>query len=119
VIAGEKGTIHLWPGVNYLDLYPVSPSPATQFVSLVRPYWLQEKLMSPTLQRRRIKLGRRDMTGYLGEMEEFISAVAEERPPVTPATDARRDLEIVMSCYEALRTGRPATIPPISQQTSS
>jgi len=115
VVAGEKGTIHLWPGARYIDLYPVSPSTATQIVSLVRPYWLQEKLMSPTLQRNRIKLNTRDVTGYLGEMEEFVSAVSEGRAPVTPATDGRRDLEIVMSCYEALRTGQPAIIPPINQ----
>lgn len=115
VLAGEKGTFHLWPGAHYLDYYPVEPSLATQLVSLVRPYRLQEKLLSPTLQRQRKRLPGRDMTGYLGEMQEFVSAVAEERPPITPALDGRRDLEIVTRCYEALRTGNRAVIPPITQ----
>jgi predicted dehydrogenase/flavin reductase (DIM6/NTAB) family NADH-FMN oxidoreductase RutF len=113
VIAGEKGTLHLWPGANYLDLYPVTPLLGTRLVSLVRPYWLQEKLLSPTSQRRRIKLHAQDVTGYLGEMQEFISAVAEERPPATPPGDGRRDLEIVTCCYQALQSGSRATIPPI------
>jgi len=113
VIAGENGTIHLWPRTRYIDYYPVAPRPLTRIVSEVRPYWLQEKLMSPRLQRTRIKLHGRDVTGYLGEMEEFVAAVAEEREPVTTADDGRRDLEIVMRCYEALSTGRPATIPPV------
>ena len=111
VIAGENGTIHLWPRARYIDYYPVAPRPLTRIVSEVRPYWLQEKLMSPRLQRDRIKLRGRDVTGYLGEMEEFVAAVAEEREPATSAEDGRRDLEIVMSCYEALSTGLPATIP--------
>lgn len=111
VIAGENGTIHLWPRTRYIDYYPVAPRPLTRIVSEVRPYWLQEKLMSPRLQRDRIKLRGRDVTGYLGEMEEFVAAVAEEREPATSAEDGRRDLEIVMSCYEALSTGLPATIP--------
>ncbi len=115
VIAGEKGTLHLWPGAGYLDYYPVAPLLRTRLVSLIRPYWLQERLLSPTLQRNRIKLRVRDVTGYLGEMQEFVAAVTEERPPVTPAVDGRRDLEIVMRSYEALGTGSRANIPPINQ----
>lgn len=69
--------------------------------------------MSPRLQRTRIKLRGRDVTGYLGEMEEFVASVAEEREPVTSAVDGRRDLEIVMRCYQALSTGQAATIPPV------
>ncbi|HKY41670.1 MAG TPA: flavin reductase [Pyrinomonadaceae bacterium] len=116
VVAGENGTLHLWPRTRYIDYYPVAPRPLTRIVSEVRPYWLQEKLMSPRLQRTRIKLHGRDVTGYLGEMEEFVAAVAEERPPVTSANDGRRDLEIVMRCYEALRTGHPVGIPAVGRE---
>lgn len=113
VIAGEKGTFHLWPSARHFDYYPVKPSMRTRLVSLVRPYWLQERLLSPALQRNRIAIPDRDVTGYLGEMQEFISAVTEERPPITPAVDGRRDLEIVMRCYQALQTGNRVNIPPI------
>jgi predicted dehydrogenase/flavin reductase (DIM6/NTAB) family NADH-FMN oxidoreductase RutF len=114
VVAGEKGTLHLWPRSRYVDYYPVAPRPLTRIVSEVRPYWLQEKLMSPRLQRTRIKLRDGDLTGYLGEMEEFLAAVAEDREPITPAEDGRRDLEIVVCCYEALTTAQLTTIPPIN-----
>lgn len=112
VIAGEKGTLHLWPGSRYFDYYPVVPLTLTRIVSQVRPYWLQEKLMRPSLQRTRIKLRDADVTGYLGEMQEFLAAIAEEREPVTPAADGRRDLEIVMRCYDALKTANRTNIPP-------
>ncbi|HYN26226.1 MAG TPA: flavin reductase [Pyrinomonadaceae bacterium] len=110
VIAGEKGTLHLWPGVHYFDYYPVAPVLTTRIVSQLRPYWLQEKLLRPTLQRIRIKLRDRDVTGYLREMQEFLAAVAEEREPVTPAADGRRDLEIVLAGYEALASSRQTEI---------
>ena len=113
VVAGEDGTFHLWPGSRYVDYYPVAPLPLTRIVSEVRPYWLQEKLMSPRLQRTRIKLRKRDLTGYLGEMEEFLAAIAEDREPITPANDGRRDLEIALCCYEALLTGEITTIAPV------
>ncbi len=113
VVAGEEGTFHLWPGSRYVDYYPVAPLPLTRMVSQVRPYWLQEKLMSPRLQRTRINLRNRDQTGYLGEMEEFLAAIAEDREPITPADDGRRDLEIALCCYEALLTDEVTTIPPV------
>jgi predicted dehydrogenase/flavin reductase (DIM6/NTAB) family NADH-FMN oxidoreductase RutF len=113
VIAGEKGTLHLWPGSHYFDYYPVEPSFKTKVVSQIRPYWLQEKLLRPTFQRKRIRLQDRDVTGYLGEMQEFIAAVAEERQPASSASDGRRDLEIVTSCYNALETATRTEVPRI------
>lgn len=113
VVEGEKGTIHLWPGRPYIDLYPVDPPLIPRVLSLVRPYWLQEKLMRPRLGRVRISTPEREGAGYVGEVQEFLAAVAEERNPSSPAEDGRRDLEIVLSGYEALSQGRRVTIPPL------
>ena len=71
---------------------------------MVRPAWLQEKLMSPTLQRERMPIPDADITGYLSEVREFIAAVSEGRTPHTPAVDGRRDLEIVLRGYDSLRS---------------
>ncbi len=67
VIVGEKGTLHIWPGSRYFDYYPVAQKLRTQVISQVRPYWLQKKLLRPSLQRTGIKLRDTDFTGYLGE----------------------------------------------------
>lgn len=113
VIAGEKGTIHLWPGASYIDLYPVDPPLVPRLLSLVRPYWLQEKLMRPRFGRVRISLPEREGSGYLGEIREFVAAVAEERQPTTPPEDGRRDLEIVLRCYDALAQSSKVRIAPL------
>jgi predicted dehydrogenase/flavin reductase (DIM6/NTAB) family NADH-FMN oxidoreductase RutF len=110
VVAGEKGTLHLWPGAHYLDYYPVEPRLATKLLSFVRPYSLQERLMRPTLQRIRKRFSDKDATGYLGEMKEFVAAVAEGREPVTPAEDARQDLQIILRSYESLADGAARSI---------
>jgi predicted dehydrogenase len=102
VIAGEKGTIHLWPGTSYIDLYPQDPPLIPRLLSMVRPYWLQEKLMRPQFGRVRISLPGKEASGYQAEVREFLAAVAEDREPASPPEDARRDLEIVLSAYEAL-----------------
>jgi predicted dehydrogenase len=57
------------------------------------------------MQRKRIKLEDQDGTGYLGEMQEFLAAVAEKREPITKPEDARRDLEIVRAGYRSLESG--------------
>ncbi|HEV8429196.1 MAG TPA: flavin reductase [Pyrinomonadaceae bacterium] len=113
VIAGEMGTLHLWPGTRSLDYYPVAPRPLTRLISYVRPYSLQAKLIRPGLQRVRIQLPDKDGTGYLGEMQEFLTAIIEERAPVTPPEDGRRDLQIVLSCYESLDSKTIRDIPPV------
>jgi predicted dehydrogenase/flavin reductase (DIM6/NTAB) family NADH-FMN oxidoreductase RutF len=105
VIAGEKGTIHLWPRNHFVDYYPVEPRFLSGLVSYVRPYVIQQKLMRPTLQRIRKRSSHPDATGYLGEMKEFVAAVVEGRAPATSARDARRDLEVVLRSYESLQSG--------------
>ncbi len=111
VLAGEKGTLHLWPQKRYVDYYPTAQRFLTQAISYVRPYWLQEKLNHPRLQRIRLPLKDRDVTGYLGEMQEFIAAVVEERMPASVAADGRRDLEIVLRSYQALQSKTWVEIP--------
>jgi predicted dehydrogenase len=104
VLMGDKGTIHLWPGEVFLHYYPVSPGFLMRGISYVRPYWLQRKLLHPHLQRQRIKLRGSEGTGYEGEFREFCAAIIENRPPVSSADEGRRDLEIVLCGYEALKS---------------
>jgi len=111
VVAGEKGTLHLWPGASYLDFYPVRPTAILRLASYIRPYWLQAKFMRE--QFGRIRIGLRDKeSGYQGEFREFLAAVAEGRSPVSPPQDGRRDLEIVLNCYEALSKHTSVAISP-------
>ena len=111
VLAGDRGTLHLWPATTHLDLYSLAPRLIPRLISNVYPYWLQEKLFRPSMQRKRIKLEDRDGTGYLGEMQEFMAAVAEHREPVTKPEEARRDLEIVLAGYRSLEGGTWVDIP--------
>ncbi|HXD33601.1 MAG TPA: flavin reductase [Pyrinomonadaceae bacterium] len=113
IVAGEKGTIHLWPGTSYIDLYPQDPPLIPRMLSLVRPYWLQEKLMRPHFARVRVSLPGKEASGYQGEVREFLAAVAEDREPASPAEDARRDLEIVLSAYEALAQKQRLAVPQV------
>ena len=105
-ISGDRGMLQLWPDARFVELYPVEARPLTELVLLVRPAWLQEKLMTPTLQRVRLPISDADITGYVTEIREFIAAVSEGRPPSTIAADGRRDLEIVLRAYESLRAER-------------
>jgi len=114
IVAGSEGTIHLWPGTAYIDLFPVAPPLIPRLLSFVRPYSLQEKLMRPRFGRVRMRLPEKEGSGYLGEIREFLAAVAEERAPASPPEDARRDLEIVLSCYDALTKGARVSIDPVA-----
>jgi predicted dehydrogenase len=110
VVHGERGVLHLFPRASYFDFYPNAPTSTSAFLSLVRPYWLQEKLRRPSQQRRRIALPDNDLTGYVYEVREFLSAVAEGRQPVSPPEDGRRDLEIVLDGYRALDSQQWVTV---------
>jgi predicted dehydrogenase/flavin reductase (DIM6/NTAB) family NADH-FMN oxidoreductase RutF len=113
IVTGEKGSFHLWPGASYIDFYPVAPPLIRRLLSYVRPHWLQEKLLRPQQGRVRIKLSNHEGSGYLGEFREFLAAVAEEREPASLPQDGRRDLEIVLRCYEAKAKEVRVEIPPI------
>jgi predicted dehydrogenase len=116
VLAGEKGTLHLWPGKRYLDYYPATPRVLPSLISYVRPYWLQEALFRPQMQRVRLTQPDKDGTGYLGEMREFLAAVIEGRAPESRPEDGRRDLEIVLRCYESLDRGTWTAIPSVDSE---
>jgi predicted dehydrogenase/flavin reductase (DIM6/NTAB) family NADH-FMN oxidoreductase RutF len=118
VVAGEQGTFHLWAGTSFIDYYPVAPRPLPQLISYVRPYWLQEKLLRPQMGRVRISLRGEEGSGYLDEVKEFLAAIVDDRQPVSPAKDARRDLQIVLGCYEALSSQSRMPIPPASSVDS-
>ena len=94
-----------------LEGYPAAPRFLPNMISYVRPYWLQEKLIRPQMQRIRITQPDKDGTGYLGEMQEFLTAISEDRPPASRGEDGRRDLEIVLRCYESLDRGTWSDIP--------
>lgn len=113
VVVGDAGTIHLWPMTGYYDYYPVAPRPLVRLLGYVRPYALQAKLIRPAMQRERVRCGGPD-DGYVEQMREFLTAVVENRQPVAAAEEGRRDLEIVVGCYEAMDTGRRVAIPPYS-----
>lgn len=113
VVAGDLGTFHFWPGARFYDYFPVSPRLLTRALSFVRPHSLRDKLMRPSLQQVRRSVKDEDPTGYRGEFEEFMAAVVEGRPAVTPPQDARRDLEIVLTAYESLESGAPTPIAPL------
>lgn len=105
IVAGEKGTFHLWPDKPYVEFYPAAPRTMTKLIGYVRPYRLQEWLMRPGLQRVRMRIPGPKESGYRAEFREFLSAIAVGREPVTPAGDGRRDLEIVLRAYDSLEAG--------------
>jgi predicted dehydrogenase/flavin reductase (DIM6/NTAB) family NADH-FMN oxidoreductase RutF len=103
IVAGEKGTIHLWPGVRYYDFYSATPRLPARLASDLHIYRLAETLMSPERQRVRRRIADPDCAGYVSEIREFLAAVVEKRQPASGPEDARRDLEIVLRAYDALR----------------
>ena len=62
-------------------------------------------------QRTRVTLRGAEITGHPDAFREFLAAVEGRRPPASPPQDARRDLEIVLSAYTALRTDSRVAIP--------
>jgi predicted dehydrogenase/flavin reductase (DIM6/NTAB) family NADH-FMN oxidoreductase RutF len=102
IVCGDRGTLHLWPGRNFVDLYPAVQRSLPWMLSMVRPAWLAAKLIRPEMQRVRYRFSAQDRQGYLTEAREFLAAVAEHRRPASPAGDGRRDLEIVLRGYASL-----------------
>jgi predicted dehydrogenase len=115
VVEGEKGTFHLWPFASYIDYYPVSPTLPLRLLSYVRPYALQERLMRPSLGRVRVRLSNSESSAYVAEVREFLSAVSEGRESASGPEDGRRDLEIVLRCYDALKSQSWVEIPPFDK----
>jgi predicted dehydrogenase len=111
IVSGEKGVIHLWPGTSYLDLYRAGASPFVGLLEQIPSALVARLLARPALRRVRRSIAGRGADGYLWEAREFLAAIQEGRPPVSTAQDARRDVEIVLCAYEALRTGGWVSVP--------
>jgi predicted dehydrogenase len=111
VLAGSRGSFHLWPRAGYFDYYPIAPRRLTALAAYIRPHWLRARIVRPEWQRVRTRLGRPD-DGYREEMCAFLNAIAAREAGLASALAARRDLEIVLCAYRSLETGRTETIPP-------
>jgi predicted dehydrogenase len=66
------------------------------------------------MQRVRLPIKDREITGYLGEMREFLDAIAQQRVPTSSGEDGRRDLEIVIKAYQALSNQSWTEIAPVN-----
>jgi predicted dehydrogenase len=110
VLAGDRGTFHLWPRTGYFDYYPTAARPVTALAGRIRPDWLRRKLMRPEWQRMRVRVGGPD-NGYREEMLAFLNAVSVGKAGLESALSARRDLEIVLCAYRAMESGRTEEIP--------
>ncbi len=45
------------------------------------------------------------------QIQDFLHAVIDDRPPAVTGADARRSLEIILAIYESSRTGLPVPLP--------
>jgi predicted dehydrogenase len=106
IVICEKASLHLWMNRGSMVVYPTEPLPVQRLMSKVRPHWLQEKLMSPRLEGRRVRLPGNDRTGHIGQMREFLRAVASGSAETGSALEARRDLETIFRAYDSMNSGR-------------
>jgi predicted dehydrogenase len=114
ILFGHQGTIHIWAGAGYVDLYPVSPTFTTRIVAKIRPWWLREYLSSSSNQRKRIPLGyEKDRMGYRAELQEFVTNISSSKPSIEAAQQGRRDLELILLAQQAMVSGRSVRIPAI------
>jgi predicted dehydrogenase/flavin reductase (DIM6/NTAB) family NADH-FMN oxidoreductase RutF len=105
VIAGDCGTLHLWPGTPVIDYYLIAPRTMTRLLEYVRPRVLQRALSRPTAQRIRTRMRNAEGTGHADGFRAFLGAIEGQGLPDPPATEGRRDLEIILKSYEALQLG--------------
>lgn len=117
VIAGERGTLHLWPGDAHVDLYHGQNSEVVRLASRVSAR-LGGKLARLSKGRKRMRLTDRDPGGYLGEIREFLAAVSERRAPACGPEHGARDLEIVVNAYDGLERREWVSIPSFDSRQS-
>ncbi len=48
---------------------------------------------------------------HLLQIDDFLNAIIEDRPPAVTGAEARKSLEIILAIYESSRTGLPVTLP--------
>jgi len=51
-----------------------------------------------------------DVSGHRRIMEDFISAIRDNRPPLCDGKDARRSLDLACAIYESSQTGNPVIL---------
>lgn len=105
ILAGDEGALKIWPESRAVDFYPVAPSLLTRAVERIRPWWLQQRLQSPELQRRRFRVPRRDRMGYQAELRHFLTAVGHNQGDVSSAIEGRRDIEVAMAAKMSFKMG--------------
>ncbi len=110
IVTGDHGAFHLWPQAGYYDFYPAPSGVRAELIGFVRPYSLQAKLMTPRRWRQRVRCSVPD-DGYIEEMREFVSAISQDRAPLSTGEDGKRDLEIVLCAYDSLQSGAREAIP--------
>ena len=52
-----------------------------------------------------------ELAAHTAQYEDFISSVANDRPPLVTVHEATRTLAVVSAIYDSARAGRPATVP--------
>jgi UDP-N-acetyl-2-amino-2-deoxyglucuronate dehydrogenase len=52
-----------------------------------------------------------ELTAHTAQYEDFISSVANDRPPLVTVHEATRTLAVVSAIYDSARAGRPSTVP--------
>ena len=54
--------------------------------------------------------------GFHGlQIQDFLQAVIDDRPPAVTGADARRSLEIILAIYQSSRSGLPVSLPLIEE----
>jgi UDP-N-acetyl-2-amino-2-deoxyglucuronate dehydrogenase len=48
-----------------------------------------------------------DVTPFVREFDDIISAITHRRAPLVSGTEARRSLQLILAIYESAKTGRP------------
>jgi predicted dehydrogenase len=56
------------------------------------------------------QVGGLQRTSHADQYADFISSVADDRPPLVTVREAARTLAAVVAVYESARTGRPAPV---------
>jgi predicted dehydrogenase len=63
----------------------------------------------------RDELGQPGFPGFhFHQIEDFLQAIIDDRPPVVTGKDARRSLEIILAIYRSSQTGQPVSLPMVA-----
>jgi predicted dehydrogenase/flavin reductase (DIM6/NTAB) family NADH-FMN oxidoreductase RutF len=114
VLCGSGGVLSLYPHTSYVEHVPSEGPGYLQYAHYIRPAWLAQRLTRSERLVRRIPIPDPDVVGYVAEVREFLSAIVDDRPARGTARDGRRDLEVILAAYDALRKDGWVGVPPFS-----